>query len=200
MYPDVLIMCSPMECIPPYTLHSILKFAPHSKVILYVSSPIHMDKESLLQKRLNVLEKATSEYVVFLDADDAFETHIPSIERLKSHEAHLFHCYDMDSKSSLSPRNNSVYKLFGFHFAICKRELALNIFREYQKEHIYRDDVCFLYGILTQAKTIKYYNVNLTMKVGSRLARYAPKYLKTNLEKEVKFVWKPKFKELSVES
>lgn len=195
MYPDILIICSPMECIPPYTLHSILKFAPKSKVILHVSPPIHMDNESLLQKRLNVLEQSTSEYVMFLDSDDAIDFKIPSIDKLKDYDAHVFHCYDMDSRSIVGI-NSGVSKLFGFHMVICRRDLALKVLQKYQKEDVYRDDVCFMYGILTTAVHIKYYDAPLTMKIGSRVVRYAPKELLNGFRNDIKEVWEDKFREL----
>lgn len=196
MYPDILMMCSPMECIPPYTLHSILKFAPKSKVILYVSAPIHMDNESLLSKRIKVLKQSESEYVLFLDSDDALDTHILPIKNLQSHEAHFYCCYDMDTKKQLSPSGTNISKLFGFHMIICKRELALNVLQKYEKEsqQVYREDVCFFYGILTQATSIKYHKTCLTMKIGSRVVRYAPDELRRNFRNDIRLVWEEKFK------
>ncbi len=197
MYPDILMICSPLESINSYTLQSLLKFAPNSKVILGVSSLIKSENPTLLQKRLNVLNKSTSEYVLFLDSDDALDMTIPSINELKTNDAHLYNCFDVDNKIVLNPYNKYISRLFGFHMVICKRELALSILQKYKNEKVYRDDICFLYGIFTQSKNIKYHNSSLTMKFGSRVVQYADKVLQNGFQKDVKDVWDKKFKELS---
>lgn len=195
-YPDILMITSPLECIPSFTLHSLLNHAPKCRTLLNISPSTYDTDEYLWPKRLRVLNQATSEYVFFFDTDDALDTSIPSNKKLRAYEAHIFQCFEAETKSYIRYDHKNITKLFGFHMVICTRKLALQVLQQVHKQKVYRDDVCFLYGVLTQAKSIKYHDTCLVMKIGQRMVKFASNERQKKFASYVKDVWEQKFKEL----
>lgn len=196
-YPDILMMTDPLSSIGSNTLNSICTYARKCNVILNIEPPIYnMSDVTLLELRYWLALKASSDWVVFLDTDDALDMNIPSNTTLELEGAdmHLYNYYDVSLKQEQTIYTAGVSKLFGFHMVICKRELALEALRARVRYKIFREDICFLYEVLTRAKKVSSNKKSLAQKFGSRVVRYATRDLRNNFSSEVINMWEPLFK------
>jgi len=180
MYPDILITCgAPEDGLMPYTLQSIAKYAMDCNIILDVGPKININTLGpLLELRWKTLNKSKNDWVIFFDSDDCFCNNIPSKNILEpnKYDVHLYPVFNLFSRDLIYPvrtkdQISDLSYIFGFHMAICKRQLAIDIFAKWRNTKVYRDDICFLYGILKMTDKIKYHEDPIMVKMHSTMVK-----------------------------
>lgn len=169
---DIIILTKANRGISKQTLVSLAKYASESRIILYPNEGVNWSAgEKLSDYRYSAIQKATADWIYFLDDDDELLRPLPEVEQLQKYDYVLVPLCDKGKIRSLE--NCSTKRLFGFHMTLARREVAFRSLQFGCDKRYWSEDTAYLIWLIENCKGAKMQEA-LVQKNGDRIPFEVP--------------------------